>query len=89
MNDKPNPNSYNSRREKEGGFYHVTSPSKKIAVFEYRIKKACEAINGLVEDQYGLGVTTGDENLDPYEKLTGITIRDLREIQKILDNYYS
>ena len=44
MDDEPNPNYYNSRN-KEGGFYHVTSPSKKIAVFEYRIKKALEFIN--------------------------------------------
>ena len=87
MNDEPNPNSYNSRQEKEGGFYHVTSPSKKIAVFEYRIKEACEAINALVENEYGEGVFELREN--EYEKLTGITFRDLKEIQKILDNYYS
>ncbi len=87
MNDKPNPNSYNSRCKKEGGFYHVTSPSKKIAVFEYRIKEACEAIDALVENDYGEGVFELEEN--KYEKLTGITFSDLKEIQKILDDYYS
>ena len=85
MNDKPNPNSYNSRQEKEGGFYHVTSPSKKIAVFEYRIKKACEAINELVESECGCIPTDED---DKYEKIT-ITAKDLLEIRKALDNYYS
>ena len=85
MNDEPNPNYYNSRN-KEGGFYHVTSPSKKIAVFEYRIKKACEAINELVESSCGCIPT--DEN-DKYETLTGITAKDLLEIRNILDNYYS
>ena len=87
MNDKPNPNSYNSRQEKEGGFYHVTSPSKKIAVFEYRIKEACEAINALVDNEYGEGVFELREN--EYEKLDGITFKDLKEIQGILDSYYS
>ena len=86
MNDKPNPNSYNSRREKEGGFYHVTSPSKKIAVFEYRIKEACDFINELVETESGCKTT--DENLDRYENIT-IEVRDLLEIRKILDDYYS
>ena len=85
MNDEPNPNYYNSRN-KEGGFYHVTSPSKKIAVFEYRIKEACEAINELVETESGCKTT--DENLDPYERIT-IDVRHLLEIRKILDNYYS
>ena len=85
MNDKPNPNSYSSRQEKEGGFYHVTSPSKKIAVFEYRIKKASEAINELVESECGCIPT--DEN-DKYEEIT-ITAKDLLEIRKALDNYYS
>ena len=86
MNDKPNPNSYNSRQEKEGGFYHVTSPSKKIAVFEYRIKEACDFINELVETESGCKTT--DENLDRYENIT-IEVRDLLEIRKILDDYYS
>ena len=86
MNDKPNPNSYNSREEKEGGFYHVTSPSKKIAVFEYRIKEACDFINELVETESGC--KTSDENLDPYENIT-IEVRDLLEIRKILNDYYS
>ena len=86
MNDKPNPNSYNSRQEKEGGFYHVTSPSKKIAVFEYRIKEACDFINELVETESGCKTT--DENLDRYEKIR-IEVRDLLEIRKILDDYYS
>ena len=85
MNDEPNPNYYNSRNI-EGGFYHVTSPSKKIAVFEYRIKEACEAINELVETESGCKTT--DENLDPYERIT-IDVRHLLEIRKILDNYYS
>ena len=84
MDDEPNPNYYNSRN-KEGGFYHVTSPSKKIAVFEYRIKKACEAINELVES--GCGCIPTDED-DKYEKIT-ITAKDLLEIRKALDNYYS
>ena len=86
MNDKPNPNSYSSRQEKEGGFYHVTSPSKKIAVFEYRIKEACDFINELVETESGCKTT--DENLDRYENIT-IEVRDLLEIRKILDDYYS
>ena len=84
MNDEPNPNYYNSRN-KEGGFYHVTSPSKKIAVFEYRIKEACEAINELVESECGCIPTDED---DKYEKIT-ITAKDLLEIRKALDNYYS
>ena len=84
MNDEPNPNYYNSRN-KEGGFYHVTSPSKKIAVFEYRIKEACEAINELVERECGCIPTDED---DKYEKIT-ITAKDLLEIRKALDNYYS
>ena len=86
MNDEPNLNYYNSREEKGGGFYHVTSPSKKIAVFEYRIKEACEAINELVESECGCIPTDED---DKYEKLTGITAKDLLEIRKTLDNYYS
>ena len=86
MNDEPNPNSYNSRREKDGGFYHVTSPSKKIAGFEYRIKEACDFINELVETESGCKTT--DENLDRYENIT-IEVRDLLEIRKILDDYYS
>ena len=85
MNDEPNPNYYNSRN-KEGGFYHVTSPSKKIAVFEYRIKEACDFINELVETESGCKTT--DENLDRYENIT-IEVRDLLEIRKILDDYYS
>ena len=84
MDDEPNPNYYNSRN-KEGGFYHVTSPSKKIAVFEYRIKEACEAINELVESECGCIPTDED---DKYEKIT-ITAKDLLEIRKALDNYYS
>ena len=84
MDDEPNPNYYNSRN-KEGGFYHVTSPSKKIAVFEYRIKEACEAINELVESECGCIPVEED---DKYEKIT-ITAKDLLEIRKALDNYYS
>ena len=87
MNDEPNLNYYNSREEKGGGFYHVTSPSKKIAVFEYRIKEACDFINSLVETESGCKAI-GDENLNPYERIT-IEVRDLLEIRKILDDYYS